>query len=113
MEIALDRGWTIYAETAVEGSATRIEILSDGGLKQGEVEAPEGVQREIGGDRLSVYEGTTEFVVPFKCPPGAEEGPRRLALEVHFQPCEEGRCGVPETVEVTLPILVEIRGQAP
>ncbi|MEC9476651.1 MAG: cytochrome c biogenesis protein CcdA [Planctomycetota bacterium] len=93
----IERGWHIYSfEMDPElGIPTTMYVVSCGDLQMpGAIQEPTPHEREdpLVGGLISEHEGTVEFKVPFKVPEDAEEGPRKVVVDITYQACDATMC---------------------
>jgi DsbC/DsbD-like thiol-disulfide interchange protein len=83
-----------------------VELGIAEGLVPGEMRFPDGSLAPVGGEKLSVYQGSVVVKVPITaardCPPGRASAVARIK----FQACDENRCLNPEHVELEFAIEV-------
>jgi len=112
----MPEGLHIYDEPVPEGMvATRVEITGPDGLRFDPVESPATRPFSLPGitERLQVWDGTVDFVVPFFANSGmagallSGDGSITLEVSVSYQACDDTRCFLPRTHTITLDVPLE------
>jgi hypothetical protein len=105
VRVRLDAGWHVNANqpSAPDRVATELAAGERSPAALEAVRYPEALRRVVGppgSAPLALYEGTFDIHAVLVVPADAVPGPRRIALRLTLQPCDEGRCLAPVTVEV-------------
>lgn len=95
--------WMIPVRVAV--TSPKVELSK--------VSYPKGQLKEIGGidTPAFVYDGAIQIPVEFKLPSGS--GKREIAIDFHYQQCDENNCFPPDVVSAKGLVLVEAPSKPP
>jgi len=109
VRIALDEGWHVNAviPTRKDLVGTRLGLADKAPVTLADLVYPQAAQRVLGpkeGDPLALYEGTFEIRGALVVPAGAAPGPRKVALQLRLQACNDVTCEAPIEIPLDLPL---------
>ncbi len=106
VRMRLDEGWHVTAagEPGAQGQALVLAIRDGAVAALEDVRYPEPREGTLAGEAVPLHEGTVEIRATLVVPEGAVRGPRKLGLELRFQPCDDTMCVAPVTSRLELPI---------
>ncbi|HVP39924.1 MAG TPA: protein-disulfide reductase DsbD domain-containing protein [Candidatus Saccharimonadales bacterium] len=110
VSVTVAEGFHIQANPAAADYliATRLAVKASPGIKAGKPVYPKGKPYQLQGsdDKMSIYDGTFEIVVPLRAAAVAPPGERTLRATLRFQACDDRACYAPVSVPVEIPIQV-------
>jgi DsbC/DsbD-like thiol-disulfide interchange protein len=100
ISIKIDDGWHIYANPAQNEAAYPTKVTVEGKKAEDvQIDYPKGRQLTQMGETYYAYEG--EAAIKATVNRGKDDAP--LKLKVKLQACDEKKCLLPATVELTVP----------
>ncbi len=105
--------WHINSAVPLEDwlIAAEIGFASEGLISAHSVQYPKGEQENLGDKPFSVYSGRTIIQFTLIISEDVAIGETTLPISFTYQPCNDRECRAPNTVELSLPVLVAMDGE--
>jgi len=111
VRVTASAGWHVNSAAPLQErlEGTSVGLAPAAAFRAGKVAYPPGKRITLGGEAVSVYEGTVEIKLPVGLAADAAPGRVRLALTVRTQPCNDVSCLAPQTHRLVVPIEIRPR----
>jgi uncharacterized protein YyaL (SSP411 family) len=106
VRVALDPGWHVNAATVSRPDLVATSVATDprSPARLSALAWPAPTTEGEGRDAIAVHRGTFDVRGRLEVPAGAPPGPRKVALVVVLQPCDETSCRPPEEIRLEVPL---------
>ncbi len=111
--VTVKQGWHIYANPTgvplLKPTTLEFDPASERSASIVHVTYPAGkptVLAPLGGEKVSLYEGSIEIPAKIRLAGDAKPGAVKLVLRLNYQACDDRRCEAPASLKVNLPVTI-------